>query len=195
MALSGTVGALYTQATVLPFILMDRIGLTPTQFGIGMLMQSGMFFFGSLVVRQLIPRYGAFRIVPAGIAFVLLGSLGTATLLRLMEPSFLSVMGPVAVYTFGIAFIMPAMSTASLAPFPHMAGAAASMSGFLQMGSGLAGGALAVLFGDPVLAMASLVPALGMIAATSWLIWRKLPEPAMASVVLQRQPETPPPAE
>lgn len=196
MALSGAVGALYTQATVLPFILMNRLGLSPTEFGMGMLMQSGMFFLGSLVVRQLIPRHGAFRIVPVGIGFILLGSLATATLLRLMEPAFLSVMGPVAVYTFGIAFVMPAMSTASLAPFPHMAGAAASMSGFLQMGSGLAGGALAMLFGDPVLAMAVLVPAMGLTAAVSWLIWRSLPEPAMASIVLRRNdPSPPPPAE
>ena len=45
--------------------------------------------------------------------------------------------------------------------------AAASMSGFLQMGSGLAGGALAVLFGNPVSAMATLVPALGLMAAVS----------------------------
>ena len=196
LAVSGAVGALYTQATVLPFILMNRVGLSPTEFGVGMLMQSGMFFVGSLVVRQLIPRFGAFRIVPAGIGFILLGSVGTATLLRLLEPTFLSVMGPVAVYTFGIAFVMPAMSTASLAPYPHMAGAAASMSGFLQMGSGLAGGALAVLFGNPVSAMATLVPALGLMAAVSWLIWRKLPEPAMASIVLQRQQDTTaPPAE
>lgn len=197
MALSGAVGALYTQATVLPFILMNRIGLSPTEFGMGMLMQSGMFFVGSLVVRQLIPRFGAFRIVPIGIGFILLGSLATATLLRMAEPTFLTVMGPVGLYTFGIAFVMPAMSTASLAPFPHMAGAAASMSGFLQMGSGLAGGALAVLFGDPVAAMATLIPVMGLMAAASWLIWSRLPEPAMASVVLRRQDDAsqPPPAE
>ena len=196
LVLAGAVGALYTQATILPFILMDRIGLTPAQFGAGMLMQSGMFFLGSLTVRQIMPRYGAYRLVPAGIVFILIGSAAIAILLRLVEPTFLTVMGPVAVYAFGIAFVMPAMSTASLAPFPHIAGAAASMGGFQQMGSGLVGGALAVFFDDPVAAIATLVPAMGLLAAVSWLVWRRLPEPAYANTVLTRQVDTtPPPAE
>ena len=195
LVIAGAVGALYTQATVLPFILMDRVGLTPTEFGIGMLMQSGMFFAGSLVVRQLMPRFGAYRIVPVGLIFIAVGSIAMAILLRALEPSFLSVMGPVAFYAFGIAFVMPAMSTASLAPFPHIAGAAASMGGFLQMGGGLAGGALAALFGDPVLAMATIIPVMGLIAILSWAWWRTLPEPAFASAVIARQELTPPPAE
>ena len=43
-----------------------------------------------------------------------------------MEPSFLTVMGPVGVLAFGIAFVMPSMMTESLAPFPHIAGAASA---------------------------------------------------------------------
>src|SRR5690606_2477181 len=140
MVVAGSTGALYTQATVLPFILMNRVGLSATEFGLGMLMQSGSFFAGSLVVRRLMARFGAFRIVPVGVGFIAIGSLGLALLLRLYDPTFVLVMAPVAFYAFGIAFVMPAMSTASVAPFPHIAGAAASMSGFLQMGSGLIGG-------------------------------------------------------
>ena len=134
LVLAGSVGTIYTQATILPFILMDRVGLTPSQFGVGMLMQSGLYFAGSLVVRQLLGRYGAFRIVPAGLAFIAAGSLSTAIGLHLFEPTFLLVMGPVAFFSFGLAFVLPAMSTATLAPFPHIAGAASSMSGFFQMG-------------------------------------------------------------
>ena len=37
LVLGGSVGALYAQATMLPFILIERVGLTPTAFGIGML--------------------------------------------------------------------------------------------------------------------------------------------------------------
>src|SRR5690606_947296 len=36
LVVAGSVGALYTQATILPFILMDKVGLTPSQFGFGM---------------------------------------------------------------------------------------------------------------------------------------------------------------
>jgi len=176
---AGTVGALYTQATVLPFILMERVGLTPTQFGMGMLMQSGMFFAGSLVARQLLRRFRASRLVPAGLAFVAIGSIALAVGLRVHEPTFLLVMGPVAFYAFGIAFVMPAMLTAALAPFPHIAGAASSMNGFFQMGGGLFGGMVCALVGEPVAAMATVIPAMGLMAILSWLAWRRIPEPVI----------------
>jgi len=184
LVVAGATGALYTQATVLPFILMNRVGLTATQFGLGMLMQSGSFFVGSLFVRRLMARYGAFRMVPVGVCFIAVGAAGLAVVLRLYEPTFLLVMAPVAFYAFGIAFVMPAMSTASVAPFPHMAGAAASMSGFLQMGAGLVGGIVAAAIGDPVAAMATVIPLMGLGAIVSWLLWRRVPEPALARVVL-----------
>lgn len=53
LVMAGAVGALYGQATMLPFVLIDRVGLTPTQFGVGMLMQSGFFFAGTVAVRLL----------------------------------------------------------------------------------------------------------------------------------------------
>ena len=179
LVVAGTSGALYAQATVLPFIMMNRVGLTPSQFGIGMLAQSGMFFAGSLAVRALMSRVGAFRLVPVGLVFVGAGSLALAVLLRLQEPTFMNVMGPVGLYAFGIAFVMPAMMTAAMAPFPHRAGAASSLMGFLQMGFGLLGGSAAALIGEPVAALAAIIPIMGLIAILSWLAWRTLPEPAL----------------
>ena len=190
LVLAGSVGTIYTQATILPFILMDRVGLTPSQFGIGMLMQSGLYFAGSLVVRQLLGRFGAFRIVPAGLAFIAAGSLSTAIGLHLFEPTFLLVMGPVAFFSFGLAFVLPAMSTATLAPFPHIAGAASSMSGFFQMGGGLVGGLVCALIGEPVVAMATVIPAMGLIGILAWTAWHRLPKPAAANRV-HAPPEPP----
>lgn len=177
---AGSVGAIYTQATVLPFIMMERVGLTPTQFGMGMLMQSGMFLIGSLAVRQLLPTVSAFRLVPVGLGMVVVGDAALAIGLHLHEPTFLLVMGPVGFLAFGVAFIMPAMTTAALAPFPHMAGAAASMNGFFQMGGGLVGGMVCALIAEPVAAMAMVIPAMGLTAALAWLAWSRLPEPVMA---------------
>ena len=179
IVMGGATGALYTQATVLPFILMDRVGLTPTLFGASMLMQSGSFLAGAVAVRLLMGRTSAFRLVPAGLVFMGLGSLGLAIGLRLFTPTLLGVMGPVAIYAFGIAFVIPAMATAALAGFPHMAGAASSMNGFFQMGGGLLGSIVAALIGDPVAAMATVIPAMGLAAILAWLFWRQLPEPVV----------------
>ena len=187
LMMGGSIGAFYTLAVVLPFIMMHRIGLSPTAFGLSMLMQSGAFFLGALTIRQIIGRVGAYRLLPAGLTFIAVGSLGLAVLLRLFEPTFMMVLGPVALYAYGAAFIMPAMSTASLAPFPQIAGAASALGGFLQLGGGLVGGLLASLFADPVIALATVVPGLGLVTLVSWLWWRMLPEPAMTGVVLARR--------
>ncbi|MCO6391270.1 Bcr/CflA family efflux MFS transporter [Aliihoeflea aestuarii] len=193
LVLGGSVGALYTLATLLPFVLMDRVGLTPTQFGIGMLMQSGAFFLGSVVMRRLMGRHSAYRLVRPGLWFIAVGSLLLFVGLHIVEPSFLWVMGPVGVYAFGIAFVMPAMSTAALAPYPHMAGAAASLSGFLQMGGGLAGGVIAALVGDPITGISTVIPGMGFFAILSWYLWSRYPEPALARTVITQPPV--PPAE
>ncbi|MGY9048076.1 MAG: multidrug effflux MFS transporter, partial [Rhodobacterales bacterium] len=174
LVMSGALGALYAQATFLPFILMDRVGLSPAQFGLGMLMQSGFFFASSLAVRYLMARTSAYNLVAPGLGFILLGSLGTLSL-TLGALSFLHVMIPVAIYAVGIAFIMPAMSTAALAPFGREAGAAASMLGFLQMGSGLLIGSLGALMGDTVQAMALLIPLMGLTACIAYLVYRSHP--------------------
>jgi len=172
-----TSGTMYTQTTVLPFVLMDRVGLTPTQFGLGMLVQSGSFFTGTIVVYFLMRRVRSSRLVPLGLAIVALGSLALFAMLNIMPPTFLSVMIPSATFVLGIAFVMPYMMTASMAPFPHMAGAAAALTGFMQMTSGLVGGLICALIGDPVVGMSLVVPAMGLLAGLIWLVWRRLPEP------------------
>ena len=50
-----TNGAFYALATMLPFVLIDVVGMTPTAFGIGMLAQTGSFTIGSIVMRRLLP--------------------------------------------------------------------------------------------------------------------------------------------
>lgn len=183
LAIAGTSGAIYTLATLLPFVLITRAGLTPAEFGLSMVMQTGMFFIGSLIVRQLLARFRPGQLVLAGAVFVALASVLVAVATRIVPPSFASVMGPIAIYAFGIAFVMPVMQTAALAPFPRMAGSASAMAGFLQMGAGLLGGSVGALFADPVTAMEVVIPVMGLCAVVAVLVWRRLPEPERATVV------------
>jgi len=186
---AGAPGALYALATMLPFVLMNKVGLTPSQFGLAMIMQSASFFAGSLVVRALMRRFSALALVPVGLVLIGLGSLSLAVLLRLGEPTLLSVMLPVAAYAFGIAFVISAMTTAALAQFPENAGAASALFGFMQMGAGLLGGTAAALIGEPVMAISTVIPALGLMSIVSWLVWRKLPaRAALADVAVVAEP-------
>jgi MFS transporter, DHA1 family, multidrug resistance protein len=179
IVLGGTIGAFYTLTTVLPFIVMGRLGLSGTEFGLLMLAVSIGFMLGSLALRQLSRSRSAYSLIPLGLAFNLLSSVGLTANLFMPEPTVFSVMAPIVLFTFGNAFILPSMTTAALAPFPYIAGAAASLVNFLQMGMGLLGSAAAGLFPDSLTALATLVPLMGFIAIAAWLVWRKLPEPAV----------------
>lgn len=172
LVVGGTNGVIYAQATLLSFVLIDRVGLSPQAFGIGMIMQTGMFFLGSVVVKLLLHNITASQLVPVGLVMVGVASAAFPILFLLYAPSFLTIMAPVAIFSFGIAFTLPAMMTAAMQPFRQTAGAASSMLGFIQTGSGMVGGGLGSLFHDPTLALIIVVPAMGLIAILSWLLWR-----------------------
>ena len=170
LVIAGAVGALYTQATMLPFILIGKVGLTPTQFGMGMLMQSGSYFLGSVMLRYVARRLAGESCVRLGLTLVGLGAAMVALSVQLLEPSFLSIMLPVAVATMGIAFVTPHMTTSGLFPFPHIAGSAAALMGFIQMGAGFLGGVIAALIGKPLLAFGTVIPGMGLISILGY-IW------------------------
>lgn len=177
LVLAGAMGAIYTLATILPFVLMDQVGLSPAGFGFSQILQVGAFILGALAVQSLLPRTGADALVPLGLGLLILSSVTLITLLCLYGPTLTTVMAPLAMFSCGVAFIMPAMLTNSLMPFPKTAGAASALTAFLQMAAGLLGSALASLFTNPSLALIVIIPAMGAGAALSWYLWSKLPLP------------------
>ena len=172
LVLGGSIGALYAQATMLTFILINTVSMTPTAFGIGMLMQTGAYFFGSIALRYIAPRLGDRRSVMLGLCFSGTGGLLILLSVFLIPPSFFSIMGPVAVATVGIALLTPSMVTAALAPFPHIAGSASAMMGFIQMGSGFAGGTAASLIGSPLTGFGIVIPVMEFTAVASYIGFR-----------------------
>jgi MFS transporter, DHA1 family, multidrug resistance protein len=173
VVLAGTVGALYAQATMLPFVLINKVGLSPTQFGVGMLMQSGFYLLGSLTLKLVVKRLGGPRAALTGISLCGLGGVIMALSVAFVPPFFLSIMGPVAICTFGLAFLTPHVITVSMAPFPHIAGSASAMTGFIQMTAGFIGGLAAAAIGDPLTAFGTIIPImeLSAVAGFIWLHW------------------------
>lgn len=169
LILSGTVGALYAQATMLPFVLINRVGLTPTQFGMGMLMQSGFYLLGSLCLKLAAKRLGNPRCALIGIIMCGSGAIVMALSVALVAPFFLSIMAPVAICTFGLAFLTPYVVTVGLAPFPHIAGSASALTGFMQMTAGFFGGFAAASIGDPLTAFGIIIPIMELTACLAFL--------------------------
>lgn len=170
LILGGAVGALYAQSTMLSFVLINEVGLSPTAFGIGMLMQSGSYFVGSIALRSLSRRIGDKRSATAGICLVAAGGVLIFCSVHFMTPSFLSIMAPAGVATFGLALITPYVITIGMAPFPHIAGSASAMMGFIQMSAGFAGGVAASLLGSPLKSFGTVIPFMELTAVFSYFI-------------------------
>nr|WP_272210031.1 multidrug effflux MFS transporter [Marinicella sp. W31]MDC2875886.1 multidrug effflux MFS transporter [Marinicella sp. W31] len=172
LLIASAVGTLYALASILPFVLIKVAGLTPSQYGIGMLMQTGLYFTGSVVFRLALKRFSARAMVRVGLIFIALGASAIAISVETLPISYLSVMLPVGSFAFGIAFVMPYTMNAALLPFPAIAGSASALMGFMQMGSGLVTGIIAAAIGSPVLALQFVVPSMGAIAVCSyfWLV-------------------------
>lgn len=175
MMLAGAVGTIYAQAPLLPFALIERVGLTPSEFGAAMMFQTGSFFLGSVTVRRLMATRKAAQLAPIGLMFFFAGGLASLPHLFGETPTLMNVMAPVAIYVFGVGFVMPFAMTAAMAPFPKIAGAASALSGFFQMGSGLVGGVLGAMFADPAEGLGAIAPVMCFIAAAGFLWWRSLP--------------------
>ena len=172
VALAALIGAVYANNIFLPFILIEVIGLSPVEFGACSLVHPAGFFLGSLAVRPLIVRAAPDRLAGAGYTIIGVACLGMAALV-IHAPTLWLVLWPVAVFSFGIAFVMPAMTAAALDPFPHSAGAAASMMGFLQMSFGLVCGSAGALLPNPVLAFSTIIPAMGATAFLGFVAYRR----------------------
>lgn len=172
LILGGSIGALYAQGTMLPFVLIDVVGLTPTQFGLGMLAQTGSYLAGSITLRMISGRISGPAAVAIGIAFCGTGGFLMLLSVHLLDPTFLSIMVPVGICTFGIAFLTPHVVTSGLAAFPKVAGSASALMGFIQMGGGFLGGLVAATFANPLTSFGTIIPIMEFTAVAAYLAHR-----------------------
>jgi MFS transporter, DHA1 family, multidrug resistance protein len=174
LILGGSVGALYAQGTMLPFVMIDVVGLTPTQYGLGMLVQTGAYLSGSTLLRLVSKHISGPTAVSIGITCSAIGGTLIFLSVQLIDPTFLSIMLPVAICTFGIAFLTPHIVTAGMAPFPRTAGSASALMGFIQMGGGFAGGLAAAAFATPLASFGTIIPLMELIAVASYFAFRRV---------------------
>lgn len=165
-------GGLYALATILPFVLIEKVGLSPFEFGLTMIIQSGSFIVGTIVTGRLLIVVEARRLVPVGMVLWIVSSSLMCLLTLTQEPTILTVMGPVALFVFALAFVLPASFTDSMAPFPHIAGAASAMTGFMQFGGGIVASLLVAALGNPMLGLATILPLMPIVGMLLHLIFK-----------------------
>lgn len=166
---SGTLGAsfggFYATTALLPFVLINEIGLTPFQFALALLVQTGAFILGNIIAANLARRVDGRVMVTIGLILLGLAGLGYATAPRIFPGETIAVMIPVAFWMLSLACISPSATAAAMSGFGEIAGSAGALTGFFQMGSGfLTTLAASILFVDASTALVTMMPALAAIA-------------------------------
>ena len=173
---SLAIGGFYASQTLLPFVMMGKIGLSSPVFGAATASLMVSYLLGSLAMNRLLRFWPATRLVLAGALMVLAAAVALALGLRFAGLGVAPILLPMCLWMLGFAFIMPGVTTSALALFPRNAGSASALMGALQMGMGFVGAALCSLFGDATLALATVAPAMGTLAVAAYLAanWRRL---------------------
>lgn len=168
-------GGFYGFAALLPFVLIGDIGLTPFQFALALLIQTGSFIIGNLVAGRLSHRLDGPQLIVVGLVLLGLGGLGFAVAPRLFPESVLAVMAPVSLWMLALTAIGPSATVAAMARYGHIAGAASAMAGFFQMGGGFVASLLAItLFADARAALTVVMPLLAVLTIATATLHRRL---------------------
>lgn len=120
------------------FTLRTVFGISETMFGYCFTLIVVGYIMGGFIGTRLTYRLGVDRMLQLGASLCALGGLIMA-LLQVLNWSngggwhWFSLVGPMMLFTMGVGLTMPQGQAGGLQPFPHMAGAAASLMGFTQM--------------------------------------------------------------
>ena len=169
-----------------PFILQDRLGFSPQEFGLISLLSIGGFTAGTFTNNRLVGRVAPTAIMSVAgwfhvFALVVMGTLSLSGVV-----AWWAIIGPHMVLSFGSGMIMPNSNAGALGLFPRLAGTAASWVGLAQMGMGALGTiavAVLTLIGSRYVAM-PLVVALMPFALLTVLSARLLRTPRAPTVKL-----------
>lgn len=130
---SATYGGLFTFLAASSFVFIQVLGVSTGVYGLLMFVMAASFLAGTVMCRRLLVRYGVGRTVAIGGAFSLAGG----TLLGLFALAGVhtvwAIMGPVILFMLGHGVHQPCGQSGAVGPFPHAAGAASALSGFMMM--------------------------------------------------------------
>ena len=138
----GAFAALFAFISGSPFVFIEHFGMSPQQMGLAFGLNVTGFMLGSTLSARLSRRIGPARLIRHG---VWLGAacgvmLAALALVGPRHPA--AVMVPMWGVAAAIGLILPNATALGLAGYPKMAGAAASLMGFVQMGLGAGAGML-----------------------------------------------------
>lgn len=153
------------------FVLIDYFGVAPQHFGLWFGCIVIGYMTGTLAVGRLTPHWGSQRLLRWGVWCAVLSGSVMMAFAWLEMKLIAAVIVPMMIYMIGMGVVMPSAMASAIAPFPHMAGAASALMGFIQMSIAASVGYWVghAHSNDPS-AMASAIGIMGLVAGVSYWI-------------------------
>ncbi|EWY37418.1 hypothetical protein N825_17565 [Skermanella stibiiresistens SB22] len=168
---SVALGGLFTFHAAAPFVFIGLIGLTPEQYG----WTSGVtvlgYLIGGIFANRLVERLGLDRMILISTTLLFGGAVLMLAFSLNHIVTIASVIGPMALWTMGMGIALPNSMAGALSPFPHIAGAASALMGFMQMAVGTVGSVIVANTGDGSMVTPAAMLLILALAGTT-LYWR-----------------------
>ena len=184
-ALSGaSYAGLFTFLAASSFVFIKVLGLSRPQYGVVMFFMCFSYLVGTFLCRRLLVRFGVRKTVGLAAGLTLLGGTLMGALAWAGVTNMWAVMLPFYLYMVGHGVHQPCGQSGAVGPFPHAAGAASALNGFLMMVMAFAmGGWLGTRMDGTVLPLTNGVWFWSiLIALSAWTLVRKYGEPVPAAI-------------
>ena len=150
---------LFTFLASSSFVFIQFMGYSKTAYGFLMLSMSLAYIVGTFLCRWMLRRTSVHRTVGMAAVLTLTGGVSMAALAHMGQGrdwyGAWAVMVPMYIFMLGHGVHQPCGQSGAVAPFPHRAGTASALNGFLMMlGAFFMGGWLSTHMDHPVLALA-----------------------------------------
>lgn len=127
-----TFGGLFTVLAASPFVYIEVLGLSSTQMGLTLGWGGLVYLAATFVGRRWMHHHGLRGTVARGGAFTLAGgALALAAAFVPPSAALWTLLAAHGFYSFGHAMHQPCGQAGAVGPFPHAAGAAAALAGFV----------------------------------------------------------------
>lgn len=134
---TGAMAMALTYVSLSSQVLMGDAGLTSLQFALAFGCNGFWIMLVSVIANRVIRKAGRPACLSIGTLLMALGGIMLLALLTVLPTpwrlNWLGYMLPVAVACSGLAFLMGPATSYALEPYPHQAGVAAALNGFVQM--------------------------------------------------------------
>ena len=130
---TATYGGLFAFISGSSFVLMKVLGVSAVAFGASFATMVAGYLIGTLVCHRLVAHRGLQQTVCVGAALQAVAGLTMAALVASGVHVPASIVAPMFFYGVAHGMIQPPAQAGAMAPFPHSAGAATALMGFVMM--------------------------------------------------------------